>query len=385
MGKTFSLTDYGVLPNSDELQTDKIQAVLDFCKESGGTVIVPAGTYHVAALWLWSDTTLYLQSGATLIGSDECADYQVFPIPEGVEMHSDLETIPEYFNYQPWDEYRRAMISSYGTKNISIIGEPGSLLNGSNCFDPDGEEEYMGPHIIFLSCCENVTLKGYTSVHSGNFHHEADHCQHVRVDGVTCLGGCDGFHIHSTHDIVLENCDLQTGDDCIAGISVYDLTVRNCKLNTSCSPFRIGGVHILAENCHIYGPGIYPWRKSIVLGKNNYLPQDAGRHNTVNLVEFFASKEFPCPTPCDITFRNCVIEGIDRLLFYRHGTYIQTGQNFTEWNFENVTISNIKNPSVTIADPNEPLYIRLKNVTVEDGNFAALMNISDPYTHIIEI
>lgn len=384
MSNTYVITDYGVKPNETALQTVQIQAVLDLCKNGGGTVVIPAGTYQVVALWMWSDTTLYLQSGATLVGSPECHDYQVFPILEEVQMCSDLEVIPEYFHYNPREEYRRAIISSYGQKNVAIIGEENSMIDGVNCYDPDGEEGYRGPHGIFFSSCENVTLRGYTIGHCGNFQHEVNNSRNIIMENVTCLGGSDGIHLHCSRDVRIENCDMQTGDDCVAGCSVRNLTVRNCKLNTSCSPFRIGGVHILVEDCHIYGPGIYPHRMTVVLGKNRELPQEAGRHNTVNLVEFFASKEFPCAEPCDITFRNCLIEGIDRLLYYKHGTYIQTGQNFTEWTFEDVTIRNIKNPSVTVADPEEPLYIRLRNVTVEGGSFADLMDNTDLNTHIVE-
>ncbi|MBR5869070.1 MAG: hypothetical protein IKZ21_06450 [Clostridia bacterium] len=389
MERKYLVTEYGVIPDHEELQTEKIQSVLDLCKDAGGTVVIPRGTYRIAGLWLWSDTTLYLEAGATLVGSDDCNDYTVFPIPEGVEMQSDLETIPEYFETYAWGEerrgaYRRAMISSYGQKNIRILGESDSTLNGSNCYDPDGEEGYMGPHIIFLSDCQNVELRGYTSLHSGNFHHEADNCDQVRIEGVISRGGCDGFHIHGSRHVTIVNCDLQTGDDCVAGVNVWDLLVKNCRLNTSCSPFRIGGVDIRVEDCEIYGPGVYPWRKSVVLGKNKYLPREAGRHNTVNLIEFFASTVYPVPVPCHIRMHNCVIEGIDRLLFYRHGTYIQTGQNLTRWDLDNVVIRNIKNPSVTIADPEEPFYIHLHNVTVEDGDFKSLMDVTDPHTHILE-
>jgi len=390
MSNTYVITDYSVIPNVSELQTEKIQAVLDMCKNGGGTVVIPAGTYRVAALWMWSDTTLYLQSGATLLGSDECDDYQVFSVTAGVDMRSDEEMIPEYFNQYGWDEvrrgaYRRAVISSYGQRNIAIIGEPGSLINGSNCFDPEGEEHYRGPHAIFLSSCENVTLRGYTVAHSGNFLHEANNCRNLVMDNVTCLGGSDGIHLHCSSNIRIENCDMKTGDDCIAGINVQDLTVRNCKLNTSCSPFRIGGIHIRVEDCHIYGPGIYPHRMTVVKGKHDELPQEAGRHNTVGLMEYFASKAHPDVENChDFVFRNCVIEGIDRLLLFRTGSYIQTGNDLTEWVFDNVTFRRVAGPSVTSANPQAPFYVRIRNVTVEDGSFADLMDKTDPNTHIVE-
>ena len=64
--KTYVITDYGVLENSCELQTEKIQAVLDLCKNGGGTVVIPKGRFFTAALYMHSDTTLYLERGAEL-------------------------------------------------------------------------------------------------------------------------------------------------------------------------------------------------------------------------------------------------------------------------------------------------------------------------------
>ena len=70
----YCLTDYGVKANSLALQTKEIQAVLDLCKDGGGTVVVPKGKYYFAALRMWSNTTLYLQSGAELGGRQRAFD-----------------------------------------------------------------------------------------------------------------------------------------------------------------------------------------------------------------------------------------------------------------------------------------------------------------------
>ena len=40
----YVITDYGVIPNTDALQTEAIQKVLDLCKNGGGTEI---GRAHV--------------------------------------------------------------------------------------------------------------------------------------------------------------------------------------------------------------------------------------------------------------------------------------------------------------------------------------------------
>ena len=361
--KKYCLTDYGVKENCPDLQTKEIQAVFDLCKENGGTVVVPKGKFHLAAIRMWSNTTRYLEAGAELYGSENCDDYEVFPIPEGVEMRSDMELITQYYG-NAWETYRRAMITAYGEKNISIIGEPGSVLDGRNCYDPDGEENYRGPHIVFLTCCENVLFEGYTARHSGNFLHEANNCKNLKMRRVTCLGGSDGIHLHCTENAVIEDCLFKTGDDCIAGINVQNLNVRRCILNTSCNLFRIGGVGILVEDCYAYGPGYYPHRMTVVKGKNDELPREQGRHNTLWLVEYFASQNYPY-VPSKLHFRNCVFENLKGILYYlADQSALQTGTHLAELTLENVRFTDLKETSMPKADANEPLVVKMKNVSV---------------------
>lgn len=359
----YLVTEYGVKTASPELQTAAFQAVLDLCRSGGGTVVVPAGTYHVAALRMWSDTTLYLQKGAVICGSDNCDDYEIFPIPDGMPMRSDLELIPQYYHKPVWEEYRRAILTAYGEKNISIIGEFGSAIDGRNCYDPNGEEHYRGPHAIFLSCCENVLLDGYTARHSGNFLHEANNCRNLTMRNVTCLGGSDGIHLHFTRHAVIEDCLFKTGDDCIAGINVSDLTVRRCILNTSCNLFRMGGTGVVVEDCYAYGAGYYPHRVTVVRGKNDELPRTGGRHNTLCLVDHFASTEYP-GVPSNMRFRNCVFENINRILEDpRDGDSLHSGNHMGYLSLENVRFTDLKEPSLICADGTRPLTIRLKDVS----------------------
>ena len=383
MNNTYVITDYGVIPNDTALQTGKIQAVLDLCKTGGGTVVIPAGTFHTGSLRLWSDTTVYLKSGANLVGSDEREDYEVYEILAGVELRSDMELIVDYYKFKPWRTYYRAILSAYGEKNIAVIGEEGSMIDGSNCYDPDGEEGYRGPHGMFITCCENVTLRGYTIGHCGNFEHEVNNCRNITMQNVTCLGGSDGIHLHCCTDILIADCQMKTGDDCIAGINVRNMHVRNCDLNTSSNFFRLGGIHILVEDCHMWGPGVYPWRRSVVKGKNDYLSREEGRHDTVALLDYFASRFYPDVEPShDIVFRNCVIENLHRLLYYRYGGLLQNGKPFREWTFENVTFRNLDDRSITEGPAEMPLIIRMKNTVLEGGELEDLLNPNDTYVRM---
>ena len=375
----YRITDYGVKIDSQQLQTEAIQAVLDLCRETGGTVFIPRGRFYVSSLWLWGNTTLYLEAGAALVGSDNCEDYHVFLIPEHVDMRSDMELITQYYG-SPWETYRRAIISSYGQNNISIIGETDAIIDGQNCYDPDGEEHYRGPHAIFLSCCENVHLEGYTAQHSGNFLHEANNCRNLTMRRVTCLGGSDGIHLHCTKGALIEDCLFKTGDDCIAGINIRNMTVRRCVLNTSCNLFRMGGTGIHVEDCYAYGPGYYPHRMTVVRGKNDELPRVEGRHNLLMLVDYFASTNYP-DVPSDLHFKNCVIENAEGVLFYQSDVGpLQSGTHLGELTLENVRFTDLKKSSSPMASAKEPLTITMKNVSfcfTDSSNDSDLFALKD--------
>lgn len=385
----YRLTDHGITPDADAPQTQAIQKVLDRCKDSGGTVVFPKGTYRVSSLLLHSGTTVLLKSGAVLLGSENCDDYTVFDVPENVSLRTDQEMIPQYFGGKKRAEYRRAMLSAYGAHNISIIGEPGSVIDGRNCFDPDGEERYRGPHGVFLSNCDRVTLRGYTVRHSGNFMHQLDACTDVTMTDVTCLGGSDGIHLHCCENVEIERCVFRTGDDCIAGINIKNLHVNNCVLNSSCQAFRIGGTDILAENCHVYGPGFYPHRMTVVKSKTEVLPREAGRHNLYSLMIFFASETFPAGEHSHgIVFRNLIVENADRVLHYHADSSgdLQSGDRLRELTFENVRFTGLKHSSRVEASAEEPLTVYLRDVTAEfQTGVGSLFDPGSPNLRIITI
>ena len=364
----YVITDYGVIPNTDALQTEAIQKVLDLCREGGGTVVIPKGCFCAAALRMWSDTTLYLEAGASLLGSEECTDYEVFPVPAGVELRTDMELITQYYLDKPWLEYRRAMISAYGEKNIAIIGEgEDSVIDGRDCFDPDGEEGFRGPHGVFITNCENVVMKNYTIKRNGNFMHQLDNCRNILMENVTCLAGHDGIHLHHCTHTLIRDCRFITGDDCVAGINIKDLTVKNCEINTSCQAFRIGGHDILVEDCHIWGPGYYPHRKTVVQGKGVELPRTEGRHNIHALVYHFASTNFPSEIPYgNYVFRNCLVETVDRLMLYTaDGGPLESGAYLSDMTFENVTFKGMLWPAQCVPSTKVPLTVTLKNCSVD--------------------
>src|SRR4051794_35474167 len=78
---SYNVRDFGAAGDGQTPDTRALQAAIDACAaQGGGTVFVPAGGYVAGSLFLRSQITLYLDAGATLLGSEDPADY---PIVEG--------------------------------------------------------------------------------------------------------------------------------------------------------------------------------------------------------------------------------------------------------------------------------------------------------------
>ena len=184
------------------------------------------------------------------------------------------------------------------------------------------------------------------------------------MKNVTCLGGSDGIHLHCSKDIVIEDCTFITGDDCIAGINIENLLVNNCTLNTSCNLFRMGGININVKNTTSKGPGYYPHRMTVVKGKNNELPREQGRHNTLALVDYFASTNYPFKAS-DIHFENCVFDDFERVLYYpADQDSLHSGTHLGLFTFKNVVFNKVKYPAYIVESKEEPLTVILDNVKV---------------------
>jgi exo-poly-alpha-galacturonosidase len=74
---------YGAVGNGTTLNTAALQAAIDACP-ADGKVLVTGGTFKTGALFLKSNMTFEIAEGATLLGSENSADY---PLARGYELY----------------------------------------------------------------------------------------------------------------------------------------------------------------------------------------------------------------------------------------------------------------------------------------------------------
>ncbi len=305
--KTWNIADYGA-HFSDRPQTEKIQKAIDDCHlAGGGRVVVPCGVYLTGDLRLRSRVELYLESGAILKGVRDPEEYfhyradtiepvAVEEIPKGVARSA-----------VPTSRWCNALIRAFDAEDIAVVGEKGSYFDGSNVFDPEGESDYRGPHGMCFWRCRNVRLEGYTFMHSSNWCHAIFQSQNITVRRIAVFAGHDGVDLRTCDDVLIENCEFQTGDDCVAGFDNNNVTVRNCVLNTACMPVRFGGNHVLIENCvsdeRRFGARARLTKEEKIMGA---ITGPHTRHESHTVFSYYCDHRADPRKPAeDIVFRNC--------------------------------------------------------------------------------
>lgn len=372
-----SVSEFGVIPDSDAVQTSGFQKALDSFYPEGGVLRVPAGKYVIGGIRLRSGTTLYLCAGAKLIATRDIEQYGILendalePVPDDVKTDKVWEKAQvgvkrDYTFLLPASRWNHGIIRAYRAENIAVIGEEGSLIDGQNTYDPIGEEHYRGVHGMNFRNCRGITLRGYTVQNTGNWAHAIYHSENILCENVTVLAGHDGIHMTNCSDIEIKNCSFYTGDDCIAGFANLRTHVTDCVCNTACSAFRFGGTGLLAERCRMFGPAKYYFRGSLTkeekaAGSN---VASCGRTNMLSAFTYYAdfSTEIP-EQPGNLVFRDCIVENADRFLHYNFsGNEVwQLNRPLESVTFEGFRVSGLRKPLTAYGSPEVPLTLTLKN------------------------
>ncbi|MBV9612548.1 MAG: right-handed parallel beta-helix repeat-containing protein [Acidobacteriaceae bacterium] len=229
----FDVRGYGAQGNGTTLDTVSFEKAIEAASSAGGgTVLVPAGRYLTGTIRLRDNITLSIDSGATLVGTKDLAQYQ---------------------SSNGADEWYKALILAQGAHNVAVVG--GGAVDGNRIFNPKGEEHIRGPHAILFYDCTRVSVRDIQVKDAGNYAVILRSVEGIDIEGLTVHGGWDGINMHDVRNATVSNCRLFTGDDSLAGAYWENVTVSNCILNSACNPIRVGGRNVLITNCVMYGPG----------------------------------------------------------------------------------------------------------------------------------
>ena len=201
--------------------TPAIQAAIGACPDNG-RVLIPEGRYSVLPLFLKSNITLEIASGAELLLS---TDRAAFPLLPG---RVDADDPHGEYLIGGWEGdahvCHASAINGFGLKNISIIGE--GTVNGRGFeagwwLNPKTGDKPARPRMLYLRDCENVTVQGVHFINSPSWNLHPCFSRNlsfisVRVTAPWNSPNTDGFDPESCRGVKALGMRFSTGDDCIA-------------------------------------------------------------------------------------------------------------------------------------------------------------------------
>jgi polygalacturonase len=242
--KTFTITDFGALPDGKTLNTAAIQKALDACRDAGGgSVVVPAGVFLTGPITLASNLDLHLDRGAMLLFSGDRSK-----LPQGPRGYQDY-------------------IRATGCHDLSITGD--GIIDGQGRFwwpmfkkqpgspaatsEPDAHLSPAPaalphrPFMIALRQCRRVLVSGVHLQNSPMFHLVPQQCRDVTIDDISIKSPADSPNTDgidpSGWNFLITNCTIDTGDDCIAlkphAVDKAADAIRPAPDSLSCEDFLI--------------------------------------------------------------------------------------------------------------------------------------------------
>lgn len=376
-----NIEDFGAKSNTVELQTQRIQSAIDYCfKNGGGEIQVPKGEFLTGAIRLRSNTILHLLEGAKLIGSRNPNDYAILQDDKIEPVSPNMLTNETKVNGRSIDgihfgrKWFNSLIKVYKAKNVSIIGEKNTIIDGQDCYDEHGEEGYRGPHCICVAESKNIVFHGVSIQNSANWAFCIWNTKNIYCEKVTILAGHDGFDVFGCKNVVVEDCDFYTGDDCVAGYANYNVKVNNCRLSSTCSAFRFAGRKVKITNCKIDGKSKYVHRWTLTEQEKitgELLSDEENPKHRYRMLSFFTYyadyRLVIKKLPSKILIENCMIVNPEKLLHFNYsGNEVwQKNRPLKDIKFKNITAKNISMPTVCYGDKEIPFEVEFNNIDIE--------------------
>ncbi|WP_442511824.1 glycoside hydrolase family 28 protein [Novipirellula sp. SH528] len=250
----YNIKTYGAIGDGVAMETESVQKTIDACHDAGGGVVwVPAGDFQIGTIILKSNVTLSLDYGASLLGSTNAADYPI----------SNLS--------RPREGAAHCLIYAENAKNITIEGL--GVIDGRGTHEHfprnrrNGKNAGIRPRLMRMENCEDITFSGVTYKRPAFWGLHLIDCKNLHFNAVTVRFrnnnyNNDGLDLDGCENVLIENCDISTGDDAICLKSSLNpcrnIVVRGCRADSNTAAVKFGSssrggfIDISITNCYFH-------------------------------------------------------------------------------------------------------------------------------------
>ncbi len=371
LGQQYVVTDYGVSNDSNIVQTQQLQAVIDkAASEGGGVVVIPRGTFLSGSLFFKPGTHLHIAEGGKLKGSDRIANFKI------IKTRIEGETC----------DYFAALVNADHVDGFTITGNGTIDGNGYHyweefwirrkwnrkCTNKDAQR----PRLVYISNSSNVTVQDVRIMNSAfwtNHIYNSDHVRYLDCFIYAPTSGMkapssDAIDIDKCHDILINGCFMNVNDDAVVlkgGKGTYADTmsvngpvervlVQNCHYGTVHSMLTLGSEslhdrNIILRNCKSDSTNRVLWLKMRpdTPQQYEYVTVDGVEGKTKSFLYIRPWSQFYNPQKRDdmpesfcrhITIKNISMDCVN---FFDVST--SSKYDLCDFSFENIKVSDQKN------------------------------------------
>lgn len=239
MKKIFNIIDYGAVGDGITLNTRAVQRAIDDCsKKEGGTVVFPDGWFVLSTVYLKSNVSIEFSENTVVLGSLNFYDY-------------DKDEAVDYPLYQDASHsfFHCSLFVGEDCENVTIYG--GGRIDMRSVWDLDNVRNMCcrGAKVIALKNCVGVRLYGFSIENATDLAVYFAGCKAVEISRLKMRVYIDGISPDNSEDVIISDCDVETGDDGIVFKSSYTLNrlgvckniqVRNCRVKSRCNALKFG-------------------------------------------------------------------------------------------------------------------------------------------------
>jgi hypothetical protein len=265
-----NVLDHGAVGDGTTLNTASFKKAVAACvKQDGGTVLIPAGDYRTGPIQLESNTTIHLEAGAILRGSEDVADYRMNGRRTRPLVWAENATNVTICGRGRIDGRGATFMQLDKPRTASRDFERRFTRQGEDFMSPkfgtaDGPVTYRSRpnRLIAFYNCKHLMIRDVVVTDAPCWTINFADCEYVDVDGITVLNNLvvpnsDGIHCETCKNVHIANCEFVCGDDAICITSVNsrkpgvceNVTVTNCTLSSRSAGVRIGYGMNTIRNC----------------------------------------------------------------------------------------------------------------------------------------
>jgi polygalacturonase len=298
--RDFDVLQYGAVGDGVKDNTNAFRDAIAACSRAGGgRLVVPKGIFLTGAIELKSHVNLHVSDGATIRFSRDRSRYPlVLTRWEGVELMNfspfvyafeqtdiaitgagTIDGNADCTHWWPWKGrtncgWKAGDVNQDADRNALFAMAERGVAVKERVF---GAGHYLRPQFIQPYRCTNVLIEGVKLRNSPMWQVHPVLCTNVTVKDLNIQASADGPNTdgcdpESCRDVLITNCDFDTGDDCIAikagrnadgrrvPVPTENVVIQDCRMKNGHGGITIGseasaGVrNVFAERCTLDSP-----------------------------------------------------------------------------------------------------------------------------------